>query len=74
MNTQTLVQKLDKEINEIKHDIREMKEFLFAPLQDAEGTYKESFVKKMLARSQNGDRVFTFSDKKSFLKHVRTEK
>ena len=74
MSAQLLIQKLHKEVRELRGDVREMKEFLFAPLKDAEGDYKKSFVKKLFVRSQSGGPFYKFSTKKSFLTHVRGKK
>jgi len=74
MSTQILIKKLNLEVEGLKNDVREMKKFLFAPLRDAEGDYRESFVKKMLVRSQNRGLFYKFANKESFLKHVRSKK
>jgi hypothetical protein len=74
MSTQILIGKLNKEVSELKDDLREMKEFLFAPLNDPEGEYKDSFVKKILLRARNGGMVYKFLDATSFLSHVRSKK
>ena len=74
MTTQMLVEKLHNEVKELKYDIREMKRFLFAPLKDADGEYQKSFVKKMLVRSQHEGSLYHFTNKESFLRHVRSPK
>ncbi len=74
MSTQTLVKKLDKEVKNLKGDIRDMKKFLFTPLKDAEGEYKASFVKKILARSQKQASFYRFTDKETFRNHARSKK
>ena len=74
MSTQTIVRKLNQEVTELKDDIQEVKKFLFTPLKDFEGEYRESFVKKMLARSQKQGIFYRFRDVDSFLKHVRSKK
>lgn len=71
MSTHVLIQKLNKELAELKDDIREVKEFLLAPLKDAEGEYKESYVTKILSRSQQRGRLFRFTSSEDFIKHVR---
>ncbi|MEK7559695.1 MAG: hypothetical protein AAB522_00120 [Patescibacteria group bacterium] len=68
------IEKLSKEVVELKGDIHQMKEFLFAPLKDSEGEYKKSFVKKMLLRSLNQSPFYRFSGKESFLSHVQSKK
>ncbi len=74
MSIQILIKKLNLEVEGLKDDVREMKKFLFAPLRDSEGDYRESFVKKMLVRSQNHGSFYKFADKESFLNHVRSKK
>jgi len=73
MSTQILVKKLHKEMRGLKDDVKEMKQFLFAPLKDAEGIYHESFVHKMLDRSRMAGPMYRFANKESFLKHVRSK-
>lgn len=68
------IEKLNKEMAELRGDIHQMKEFLFTPLKDSEGEYKEFFVKKMLSRSLNNGPFHRFTDRESFLKHVRSKK
>lgn len=68
------IEKLSEEMAELRGDIHQMKEFLFAPLKDSEGEYKESFVKKMLMRSLSNGPFYRFSGKESFLSHVRSKK
>ena len=74
MTAQTLIKKLNQEVAGLKGEIREMKKFLFAPLKDSEGEYRESFVKKIRSRSQSQGALHRFTDKESFLMHVRTKK
>lgn len=74
MTTQTLIKKLNQEVAGLKGEIREIKKFLFSPLKDSEGEYRELFVKKIRARSQSQGPFQKFSDKESFLKHVRAKK
>lgn len=71
MSTHVLIQKLNKELSELKDDIREVKEFLLAPLKDAEGEYKESYVTKILSRSQQRGRLLRFTNAEDFIKHAR---
>ena len=68
------IEKLNKDVADLKWDLHQMKEFLFAPLKDSEGEYKESFVKKMLLRSLINGPFYRFSGKESFLSHVRSKK
>jgi len=70
MSTQLLVKEINKEVEELRSDVKEIKKFLFAPLKDSEGEYKESFVKKMFARVQSHGPLYRFTSKQSFLKHV----
>ena len=74
MTTQTLVRKLNKEVGILREDMREIKKMVLTPLKDLEGEYRKSFVKKMLARAQSQGPFYRFTDKESFLKHVRSKK
>ncbi|MDP1688959.1 MAG: hypothetical protein Q8L47_02405 [bacterium] len=74
MSTQVIIKKLNREVGDLKNDIREMREFLFTPLNDPEGEYEESFVKQMLLRAQGKKSLYKFAGKESFLKHVRSKK
>ena len=74
MSTQILIKKLEREVQELKGDVRQMKKFLFAPLKDPEGAYQKSFVKKMIARAEDRGPMHRFIDKRSFLAHVRSPK
>ena len=74
MTTQLLVEKLNKEVKTLREDLREMKKFIFAPIKDTEGTYKASFVKKILSRAQTKGPFYSFTDKESFLRHANSKK
>ena len=74
MTTQTLVRKLNREVEILRDDVREIKKMVLAPLRDPEGEYRKPFVKKMLARAQSQGPFYRFVDKESFLKHVRSKK
>lgn len=73
MGTQLLIKKLHREMGALRDDVRTMKRFLLSPLSDAEGEYRESFVKKMLARSQRRGPFHRFTNREAFLKHVRSK-
>ena len=73
MTTQTLIKKLNKDISTLRKDIKEVKTFLMKP-RDPEGEYRPAFVKKMLERAQSKGPFYLFTDKESFLKHVRSKK
>ena len=74
MTTQTLIRKLNKEVAGLRKDITEIKRTILAATSDPEGEYKKSFIKKMLIRRQSKGPFYRFTDQKSFLKHVRSEK
>lgn len=74
MTTQTLIKKLNKEVEILRHDMRHVKKVLFAVAQDPEGEYRASFVKKILERLDEKKPMYRFTDKDSFLKHVRSAK
>lgn len=73
MTTQTIVKKLNREVENLQDDIRQVKKVLFSTLYDTEGEYKESFIKKVLARSKEPAK-YSLTDKESFLKHVHSAK
>lgn len=74
MSTELLVQKMNKEVEELKDNIKEIKKFLFNPFTDSEGEYQEAFIKKMILRNQNRGTFYRFVDRNSFLKHVSWKK
>ena len=74
MTTQALIRKLNREVGILREDVREIKKTVLAPLKDSEGDYRESFVKKMLARAQSTGPFYEFTDKESLLKHVRSSR
>lgn len=72
MSTQVLIRRLHREMGALRDDLREMKRFLLSPLKDAEGEYRGSFVKKMMARSRGRGPFHRFTTREAFLKHVRS--
>lgn len=68
MSTQT-AEKIYKEIKELKKETQNLKELFFLILQDREGEYKDSFVKKIQKKSRLKPQ-HSFSDKKTFLKQI----
>lgn len=74
MSTQIVIRKFNKELEEIKENVNEIKHYLFSPLKDPEGKYRHSFVKKMLARAGGQGPFYRFTGKDSFLKHVHSGK
>ena len=73
MTTQTHIKKLYKEVGTLRADVKEIKRFIMSPLQDAEGCYHDSFVRKLLARSQSRGPFHRFTSRSVFLKHVRSK-
>lgn len=69
-----VVKKFNKELAELKENMRELKQYIFLPLKDSEGEYKDSFIKKILSRSIGRGPFYNFKNKESFLKHVRSGK
>ena len=68
MQTQTL-KRLDKEVREIRADLRRVKSVISWAIQDDEGEYKKSFVKKIKQRIQEkAQHIFTSSGE--FLRQV----
>ncbi|MEK7500534.1 MAG: hypothetical protein AAB642_00195 [Patescibacteria group bacterium] len=74
LTSPTIVKKLSNELAELKEDVHGLKQYIFLPLKDSEGKYKDSFVKKMLSRSIGRGPFYNFNSKESFLKHVRSGK
>ena len=74
MVTATLIKKLNKEVNELKSDVQQMKRFIFVPITDNEGKYKKSFIKKVTNRTQSTGPFYKFLSKELFLAHVRSQK
>ena len=73
MGTHMLIKTLHREMGALRDDVRTMKRFLLSPLRDVEGEYRESFVKKMLARSQRRGPAHRFTGREAFLRHVRSK-
>ena len=44
------------------------------PLKDDEGEYRDSYIKKVLSRSQRQGRFYRFVNAQDFFKHVRKGK
>lgn len=74
MPTPTVIRKFNKELETIRGNVNEIKHYLFSPLKDSEGGYRNSFVKKMLVRAGGQGPFYRFTGRDSFLKHVRNEK
>lgn len=74
MTAQMVIEKLGREVGELKTDITEMKQFLFQPLKDPEGEYRDDFIKKLFKRSLSPGPFMRFTDKQSFIRHVRSKK
>ena len=74
MTTELLVKKLNKVVGVLKEEVRGIKRILLAPLKDPEGQYKKSFINKVLSREKSSGPFYRFTDKESFLKHVRSKK
>ncbi|MFH1170375.1 MAG: hypothetical protein V1704_02350 [Candidatus Vogelbacteria bacterium] len=74
MTTVTLIRKLNREVGELKSDIREMRRFLFIPMKDTEGKYKKTFIKKVFDRTQSVGPFYRFSNQETFLTHAQPPK
>ncbi len=74
MIIQVLIKKLNKEVTTLKEEMREMKSLIFAPIEDPEGEYKPSFIRKICARAKSRGPFYQFIDKESFLNHARSKK
>ena len=74
MSTSIVIEKFNKEFEELKENVIEIKKYLFSPLKDSEGEYLNSFVRKILERANGRGPFHRFKNKESFLKHVRSGK
>lgn len=74
MPTQMAIKKFNEELEAVRENVDEIKHYLFSPLKDSEGGYRNSFVKKMLVRASGQGPFYRFTGKDSFLKHVRNGK
>ncbi len=75
MTTATLVKKLNKEVETLRRDVRDIKNALLLPtsaVRDPEGEYRPAFVKKVLRRMREKGPVYRFTTKEAFLQHVRS--
>lgn len=70
MSTDVIVRKLNKEVQELRGEVRRMQYVLVRVMGDEEGEYRRAFVKKILAR-ENEKPSFRFTTPAAFLKHAR---
>ena len=70
MSTAVLVKKLNKEMHELREEVRRMRAVFLHAVVDGEGEYKKTFVKKISARERETPR-FRYAGKAVFLAHVR---
>lgn len=68
METLTL-NKINKEIADLKKQTNILKNLIIFSFKDAEGEYKESFVKRILKKSKKNPE-FKFINKKEFIKQI----
>ena len=59
-------EKIYKEVTELRKETETLKELFFLMIQDTEGEYKKSFVKRVLRKSCEKPQ-FAFTGKKDFL-------
>ena len=64
MSTQT-AEKIYKEVRALRQETKTLKELVFLIIQDAEGKYKDLFIKRILEKSHSRPE-FTFINKKNF--------
>lgn len=74
MTAQALAKKIDREIKELRGDVQEIQQFIFGPHKDTEGEYRESFIRRLFKRSLSSGPFYKFTDRESFLRHVRGKK
>lgn len=73
MTTATLVKKLNKKVETLQRDMRNIKKVVFAPISDPEGEYRPAFVKKILLREKESAK-YRFTTKKDFLRQLHGRK
>ncbi len=67
--TTATAEKIYKEIETLKKETKTLKRLLFLIIKDSEGDHKDSFVKKIIKKS-NSKPEFIFTGKADFLKHL----
>jgi hypothetical protein len=71
MSNQATINKFDKELQEIKDDLRSLRSFAIGMVgDDPEGLYKPEFVQEVL-RARHEKPVYTFRGKTAFLAELR---
>jgi predicted ThiF/HesA family dinucleotide-utilizing enzyme len=70
MDTKT-EEKLFKELQEIKREIKILKDLIFLLLKDPEGEYKKTFINRIRKKAKAKPQ-FVFTNKKDFLKQIRS--
>lgn len=73
MTTATLVRKLNKQVETLQRDMQNIKKIFFVTPRDAEGKYRPSFVKKVLAREKELA-TYRFTTKEDFLRQLHERK
>lgn len=68
MSTQT-AEKIYKEVKAIRQETKTLKELFFLVLNDPEGGYRDSFIKKILRKSHSKPE-FLFGGKSEFLRKI----
>lgn len=69
MSTDVIVRKLNKEVRELRGEVRHMQDVLVQVMGDNEGEYQRAFVKKVFAREKEKP-LFRYATPAAFLKHV----
>lgn len=70
MSTQVVIRKLNKDVAELKDDVRKMKKFIFATFQDPEGEYRPEFVKRMKKAAKEKP-TYQYTGRGSFLRLLK---
>ncbi len=75
MTIQTLIKKLNTDVEGLRKDVQDIKVLLaFSLVKDPEGEYKTSFTKEISKRAaRKGARAYNFTTKEAFLKHVQAK-
>ena len=69
MTTQTLIKKLNRDLALIRRDVAEIKEVIFDASGDADGEYRNTFVRRILNRARQKP-IYRYTNRASFLKQL----
>lgn len=70
MSTDMVVRKLNKEVKELRGEVRRIHDVLVQVMTDEEGEYQRTFIKKVLLQEKEKP-LFRYTTPAAFLRHVR---